>query len=63
MSTDDGKKVAAEWVARMEEYRAQRDELLHCLKVIVCHAEGRGLDASLHLDEARVAISRAERAP
>ncbi len=35
-------------------------DLLHCLKVIVCHAEGRGLDASLHLDEARAAIAKAE---
>ena len=61
--SEEGKRAAADIAARLKELTEQRDELLHCLKVIVCHAEGRNLDSSLHLNEARVAISRAERAP
>lgn len=34
MSTDDGKKVAAEWVARMQELTEQRDRLLKAAKAV-----------------------------
>jgi hypothetical protein len=42
---------------------AKSPELLHCLKVICCHAEGReDLDAALHLDVARALIAEVEAA-
>ena len=39
---------------------AAAPDLLHCLKVIVGHADGLDLDAALHLDEARAAIAKAK---
>ena len=48
----------------VELHKAKEDRatLLHCLKVIVCHAEGReDLDAELHLDIARDIIERMEK--
>jgi hypothetical protein len=38
-------------------------DMLHCLKVICCHAEGReDLDVALHLDVARALIAEVEAA-
>jgi hypothetical protein len=62
--TEDGGSIFAV-VLRREDARliVKAPELLHCLKVICCHAEGReDLDVALHLDVARALIAEVEAA-
>lgn len=62
MSTDDGKKVAAERVARMDELRQQRDELSDALRRIsTCHAWLSLTNEDRHV--IRLALDRADRNP
>jgi hypothetical protein len=63
---DADENTQAEWEAVMAANArliAKAPDLLHCLKVICCHAEGReDLDVALHLDVARALIAEVEAA-
>lgn len=73
MSTDDGKKVAAEWHARMAELKAERKELLEALKDMVENTKrwnaaveaiiGRLPETGIDLVNAEMVIARVERNP
>lgn len=62
MSTDDGKRLAAEWHARMVELQEQRDELLALVKYLHTPSEDHGRMSSWDRDVS-LAITRAERNP
>ena len=58
MSTDDGKKVAAEWVARMRELEGQRDALAVALRPFT---EGLYFVTNEHIDNARALLAEVAR--